>query len=76
MSGYIEKENKLSLKWLPLAWFSFILTCLVFGVIGGIVQGDPTKPILESGIVGDIAIFAIGVHEIGMIIAIGILSSF
>lgn len=73
MSEYIEKENKLSLKWLPLAWFSFILTCLVFGVIGGIIQGDPTKPILESGIVGDIAIFAIGVHEIGMIIAVGIL---
>lgn len=73
MSEYTEKENKLSLKWLPLAWFSFILTCLVFGVIGGIVQGDPTKPILKSGIVGDIGIFAIGVHEIGMIIAVGIL---
>lgn len=73
MSEYTEKENKLSLKWLPLAWFSLILTCLVFGVIGGIVQGDPTKPIIESGIVSDVAIFAIGVHEIGMIIAVCIL---
>lgn len=75
MSEYTEKENKLSLKWLPLAWFSFIFNCIIFGVIIGIVQGDPIKFILKSGIVGSTAIFAIigGVYGVGMIVAIGMI---
>jgi membrane protease YdiL (CAAX protease family) len=59
----------LSLKWLYLAWLSLAFTFIVFGVIGTIERGDPSRLILSWGLFSDIAIFAIALWDFGMILA-------
>jgi len=61
-------SNQLSLKWLYLAWLSFAFTFIVFGVIGTIERGDPSRLILSWGLFSDIAIFASAIWDFGMIL--------
>ena len=63
----------MSLKWLYLAWLSCAFTVVVFGVIGTIERGDPSPVILSWGLFSDIAIFAIGLWDLGMILTAAVL---
>lgn len=77
-SGGHTSENAttsdwLSLKWFYLVWLSLALTILVFGVIGTIERGDPSRLILSWGLFSDIAIFAIALWDLGMILTAVIL---
>jgi len=62
-------SDRLSLKWLYLPWLSLAFTIVVFGVIGTIERGDPSRLILSWGLFSDIAIFAIALWDFGMILA-------
>lgn len=72
MDKQTAQESALSLKWVYLAWFSLAFTTVVVGAIGATVQGDPEPVVLKWGI-GDFAIFAVGLHAIGMIAAVALL---
>lgn len=64
---------KLKLSWLYLPWFSLIFTFFVFMVLGTAVRGNPVPMILGWGIFSDIAVFSIGIWDLGMILAAAIL---
>lgn len=68
-----KKDNKLSIKWLYLAWFSSIFTSLIIGIIGASVQGDPEHVIQQMGL--GIEVFALCLYGIGTIITVAILYS-
>lgn len=67
-----SRASQLKLSWLYLAWLSLIFTTVVIGAIGVAVQGDPEPVVLNWGI-GGFAIFAISLHAIGMVAAVGLL---
>jgi len=59
-----------SRSWLWLAWLGFVFCTVAIGVLGGIVQGDPTLLVLRWGLVSDFTIFAIGLYTIGTGVAV------
>jgi len=65
------ERTKLSLKWIPIAWFSLAFTFFVFIVFGTIQQGDPTRLIEE--LFGNVALFAFVIYGIGLVIAVFVL---
>ncbi|MEW5759748.1 MAG: type II CAAX endopeptidase family protein [Candidatus Thermoplasmatota archaeon] len=73
MNEEIKKESKLSLKWLYLPWLGAIFVCLVIGMIGAAVQGDPEPVIQKLGL--GIDVFSLSIYGIGMVITIAILYS-
>ena len=64
-------QARLSLRWLPLAWFGLVFTTLVFTVFGMIERGDPTR--LIKARFGDVSLFAFAAYTIGLILAVFIL---
>lgn len=59
----------MKIKGLYIAWISFAFTLLVVSAIGAITQGDPEQVVLNWGF-GDFGIFAVGLHAIGLCIAV------
>lgn len=56
-------------KGIYIAWVSLAFTFIVISAIGGIVQGDPEQVVLSWGF-SDFGIFAVGLHAIGLCIAV------
>jgi membrane protease YdiL (CAAX protease family) len=56
-------------KGLYIAWISLLFTLLVVSSIGAIAQGDPEQVVLSWGF-SDFGIFAVGLHAIGLCMAV------
>ncbi len=66
--------KQIKLKWLPLAWFGLAFTFLIFMILGMVALGNPNKIIMGWGLFGDVATFAIGLWDLGMILTVILLA--
>lgn len=66
----LKNKSKLPLRWAYLVWMGLIISSLMIGLIGALVQGDPEPFILGTLGFGDMGIFALGSYGFGLLLGV------
>ena len=72
MNTEATTEQKLSLRWIYLAWVGVIFSSVVIGIISVIAQGPP-EPIAAQLGINNFSIFAIALYSLGTVISVVVL---